>query len=183
MKTYAGLMLGLAASLVSVSAAAELSAGVYAGYGLPPRDGGDDHFRFGYGARAGYAFVLPIYLGAAATWHKGSEDAPPESQRNYFNYYGLEGGVDLTFGPVGFRPYAMVGVADVHSVRSSDDSFLSPYYGLGVMPTWRFIDLPGLDVFLGLDVRYIRVTKSLEKGGTSEVLTGFPTYLSVGVRI
>lgn len=183
MKIRASVLLGLAFSLVSATAAAELSAGVYGGYGLPPKDGGEDHLRFGYGARAGFSFVIPIYVGAAATWHTGSKDPEPSVPRNYFNYYGVEGGVDFTVGPVGLRPYAMVGAADVHSTRSADSSFWSPYYGFGLMPTWRFLDLPGIDLFLGLDARFVHVTKKLEKGDTAQGLTGFPVYLSVGARI
>ena len=185
MKIWAGLFLGLAVSAVSATAAAEFSGAVYGGYGLPPKDAGDDHLRLGYGARAGWAFpIIPIYIGAAATLHTGSKGDYALAQRNYLGYYGLEGGADITFGPVGIRPYAMVGLANVHSDQNSKDkSFLAPYYGLGVMPTWRFLDLPGADFFLGLDIRFIHILKPLRQLSSEKMLTGFPIYLNIGVRI
>ena len=180
MKHLVSIALGLSLCALSGSAAAEISAGVFGGYGFPTKTSGEDLFRFGYGARAGYSFIIPIYLGAQATFQQGSYDRYlDERRRNYLNYYGLEAGVDLTLGSLGIRPIAVAGLADIHSAHS----FISPYFGLGVMPTYRFLDLPGVDFFVGADVRLIKVMKDVRTLQAKVGITEVPVYLCIGARI
>lgn len=183
MKALFAWVVGSALFVLPGVASAELSASAFGGFGLPPEDGGEDLFRFGLGARAGYSFLIPIYIGGAATFHHGSTDDEAGASRNYLNYYGAEAGVDLTFGPLGLRPYAMGGIASVDTTRDRRGRFTAPYLGLGVMPTWRFLDLPGADLFLGLDARWLQVLKQIENGDTSQSAGGLALYLNVGVRI
>lgn len=184
MKHLVSIALGLSLCALSGSAAAEISAGAFGGYGFPTKTSGEDLFRAGYGLRAGYSFIIPVYLGAQATFQRGSYDHYPlEHHRNYLNYYGLEAGADITIGSLGIRPIAIAGLADVHSHRDTGGNFVSPYFGLGVMPTYRFLDLPGIDLFVGVDVRLVKVLRDVRTLQAKIGITEVPVYLCVGARI
>lgn len=175
----------LAVSLLAVQPAlADVSLGVLGGHGLPTNDDGDDPFRWGFGGRAGFTLpLIPIYLGAAATVHTGSEHSASGATSS-LGLYGLEAGLDFDFAGFGLKGYAMVGAADLQSPRDKDGGFVGAYTGLGVLPSFRFIDLPGADFYLGLDARYVQlVTATRAEAGEDAVeekyYRSFPLYLTL----
>jgi hypothetical protein len=170
------------ASLWSAPAHAELTAGIFGGYGLPHEEDGDDVWRWGYGARAGYTFLLPVFIGASSTFHTGSRDPEADVPQQHLNYHLLEAGVDLTFGEFGLRPYLGAGVASLTTTRDADGGFLSPAIAAGLTPSIRFIDLPGVDLYAALDVRYVMLTRMVDNGDNRYAESDVPVYLSVVLR-
>ena len=170
---------GLAIVLFGSVAAAEISAAAFVGTGLSG-DSGEDLMGFGGGARAGYTMVIPIYLGVAASLHQGTADDEPGAVNNSMSYYGAEAGVQLELGSFGVRPYLTAGLADVETTRDVDGGFLSPYWGIGVTPYWTFLDLPGVDLSVGLDLRYLQTTTPIDNGDNESPATALPLYLTVG---
>ncbi|SRR5690606_16050164 len=182
MRTHFSLLavgVGLAALSFGSTAAAEISAAAFVGTGLSG-EAGEDLMGFGVGARAGYTMLIPIYLGVAASLHQGTADDEPGAINNSMSYYGAEAGVQLELGSFGIRPYLMAGLADVETTRDVDGGFLSPYLGVGVTPYWTFLDLPGIDLSVGLDLRYLQTTSSIDNGDNEGPATALPLYLTVG---
>jgi hypothetical protein len=171
-----------ASSLVASHARADFSAGVVGGYGLPRQADGDDVWRWGYGARAGYTFLLPVYIGVASTFHAGSADDEAGAPRQTVSYHGLEGGLDLTLASLGLRPYVSAGLADLTTTRDVKGGFLSPFVAIGVMPSLRVVDLPGLDLYLGLDARYVRLLRLVDNGDNSHPESALPVYVTALLR-
>jgi hypothetical protein len=69
---------------------------------------GTNDLGIGLGARAGYTFQTPFYLGATFLYHFGTDvDAPAgtSSAHARFMYPAVEGGYDFGIGPVLVRPY------------------------------------------------------------------------------
>ncbi len=180
---FTATVLGLASVVAAPDAFAGPSAALFGGYGVPLQESGDDLFGVGYGARAGFTLLLPIYFGAAATFHSGTEGDEVDASRNHLNYYGLEVGVELELGSVGIRPYATGGLADVTSSRDAGGELYSAYLGAGVAPFWNFFDTPLLDLFVGLDARYIRLLTPLDDYGDGTPAYGLPVYLHVGASL
>ncbi len=175
----------VAAFLAVQPAFADISLGAFGGHGLPPAEDGDDPFRWGFGGRLGFTLpIIPIYIGAAATAHLGSEDGGAGTTSS-LRLYGLEGGLDLDFDGVGLRAYALGGAADLETTQDKDGGLLGAYVGLGVMPSLRFIDLPAADFYLGIDARYVQmVTATRADDGTDDVIEeqyyrSFPVYLTL----
>jgi hypothetical protein len=172
----------LSLSVLPKLARADLSAGIFAGTAVPSKSDGDDLFRLGLGARAGYSFPIPIYIGAATTFHMGSKD-DGEGAANRLSYHTLELGLELKLAAFGVRPYTFAGAAKVTSTRDIDGGFWSPCYGLGIAPWWSFLRTPVIDAFIGLDIRAISLTHLLENGDTQQGITRLPIYLQAGVRL
>jgi hypothetical protein len=175
----------LAAAFLSTEAAlADISLGAFGGHGLPVAEDGDDPFRWGFGGRAGFTIpVIPIYLGAAATLHTGSEQSGTGATSS-LGLYGAEAGLDFDFDGFGFKGYAMVGAADLESYRDKDGGYVGAYVGLGLLPSVRFIDLPGADFYLGLDARYVQLVTATRADGEGDAIEekyfqSFPLYLTL----
>ena len=68
----------------------------------------------GVGARAGYTFDIPVYVGGTFMYHTGTDklvDRPGVTESSSsFLYPALEVGYDIGIGPVLLRPYAGAGV-------------------------------------------------------------------------
>ena len=176
--------IGLIAVSLTSTAAADISGGILGGYGLPPGSDNGDLFRIGYGARAGFTLpVLPLYFGAQSTFHLGSKDDEPGVEPNKISYHGLEAGLDLTWDEYGLRPYAMGGAAIVDSSRDVDGGFTSVYFGLGVTPSYTFVDLPLLDLYIGLDLRAVGVLTPIDNGDNETQIVAFPVYAQIGARL
>jgi hypothetical protein len=76
------------------------SAGLLLGYGFD----GAEHF--GLGVRGGYTLPMHVYLGATFVYHFGSSSSGVSTS---LLYPGLEGGYEISAGPVVVRPYAGFG--------------------------------------------------------------------------
>jgi len=74
-------------------------------------DGFDAAEGFGLGVRGGYTLPMHVYLGVTFIYHLGN--SAPVSTRVF--YPGLEGGYELTAGPVLLRPYVGFGPVFVHT--------------------------------------------------------------------
>src|SRR6185369_7487167 len=72
----------------------------------PMIGGATNGLGFGMGARLGYTFATPVYLGANYMYHTGSDD----NARTYAHYPSGEIGYDAGVGPVLIRPYGGAGV-------------------------------------------------------------------------
>src|SRR5258706_11784715 len=105
-------MLGFSIAVVSALAAAPVlaqeksptadhgSVGALLGYGFK------DGVGLGLGVRGGYTLPMNLYLGATFVYHLGKSQSTPvgDVSVNIF-YLGVEGGYDISAGPVVVRPY------------------------------------------------------------------------------
>lgn len=122
---------------------------------------GTGRLNFGMGARAGYTFETPIYVGATFMYHFGDDgfatgQGVSESSRSFY-YPAAEVGYDVGIGPLLVRPYAGAGIlfnrTSITTNGFSDsvtNSELMIYPGV----TAQYI-LPKTPVFVGGDVRAV----------------------------
>lgn len=124
---------------------------------------GTNDFNFGVGARAGYTFKTPVYVGGTFMWYGGetnsgvSPNAVTESKSNFY-YPGVEAGYDFGFkGRFLVRPYGGVGILfdrernTVNDVSVSDTgSALMIYPGV----TGRY-NIPRTPAYVGGDTRLL----------------------------
>jgi hypothetical protein len=115
----------------------------------------------GVGARAGYTFDKPIYLGATFMYHGGANDTVrragvTDSSTSYL-YPGIEAGYDIGIGPVLIRPYAGAAVlfGRVNTTQNGQ-SETTTERAVMVYPgaTVSYI-LPKTPVFVGGDTRVL----------------------------
>jgi len=122
---------------------------------------GTGRLNFGMGARAGYTFETPVYVGATFMYHFGDDgfasgQGVSESSRSFY-YPAAEVGYDVGIGPVLVRPYAGAGIlfnrTSITTNGVSDsvtNSELMIYPGV----TAQYI-LPKTPVFVGGDMRAV----------------------------
>lgn len=99
-------------------------------------------YGFGAGARVGYTFATPIYLGASFMYHAGSDD----DRLSYAYYPSAELGYDIGAGPVLIRPYA--GAGALMRGGASDTGLVYP--GL----TAHYL-IPKSPAFVGADAKVL----------------------------
>jgi len=170
-------LVSVASLIVSSPAHADASAAVLGGVGLVGQPG-EDLMGFGVGARGGYTWSVPFYLGGQLSIQRGSSEAPDPN--NSMDYGGLDFGYQFSLLRFGVRPYVMTGVASIMTTRDVNNGFWSAYFGLGVAPhfvVWRAEDT---DVFVGLDVRYVQSTTPVDNGDNLFPAVGVPLYLQLG---
>lgn len=123
---------------------------------------GTNDYNVGLGARAGYTFPTPVYVGGTFMYHFGSDNVGvgPEGStrtRESFYYPGVEVGYDIGVGPVLVRPYGGAAImfdrksTSLNSVTASDtQSTLMIYPAVSA----QYI-LPRSPVFVGGDMRVL----------------------------
>lgn len=122
---------------------------------------GTGRLNFGMGARAGYTFETPFYVGATFMYHFGDDgfatgQGVTDSSRSFY-YPAGEVGYDVGIGPVLVRPYAAAAILfnrtsiTTNGVSNSvTNSELIIYPGV----TAQYI-LPKTPVFVGGDMRAV----------------------------
>lgn len=123
---------------------------------------GTADLKFGVGARAGYTFETPVYVGGTFLYHFGnsSNAANPngviDTDRRFY-YPAVEAGYDIGIGPVLVRPYGGVGVLFVRTELTSNgvsssatDKQLMIYPGA----TAQYI-FPRSPIYVGADMRVL----------------------------
>ena len=125
---------------------------------------GTADLKFGIGARAGYTFETPIYVGGTFLYHFGNSSVVSpagasvvEADRRFY-YPAAEVGYDVGIGPVLVRPYGGAGVLFARTSLTSNgavsdsatDKQLMIYPGV----TAQYI-LPRSPLFLGGDMRVL----------------------------
>ncbi len=122
---------------------------------------GTADLKVGLGARAGYTFETPIYVGGTFLYHfgNGTVDAVNgvSTAERRFYYPAGEVGYDISAGPLLFRPYAGVGVLfaktelTVNGITdSATDKQLMIYPGA----TAQYL-FPRSPIFVGADARVL----------------------------
>ena len=114
-------------------------------------------YGFGLGARVGYTFKVPIYVGGNFMYHAGSGN---ESGTERAWYPSGEAGYDVGIGPVLVRPY--VGLGYLMRDNAKDAGMVYP----GVTVAYLIKDSP---VFIGADGR---VLLPLADGGRALGISG-----------
>jgi hypothetical protein len=125
---------------------------------------GTADLKFGLGARGGYTFETPIYVGGTFLYHFGNSSVTSptgtsvvEADRRFY-YPAAEVGYDFGFGPLLVRPYGALGVLFIRSELTANgitsgtttDKQLMIYPGI----TAQYI-LPRSPLFLGADMRVL----------------------------
>jgi len=122
---------------------------------------GTADLKFGMGARAGYTFETPVYVGGTFLYHFGNSNlvtgtGVTESDRRFY-YPAVEAGYDIGVGPVLVRPYGGMGVLFARtSVTANGISETSTDKQLMIYPgaTAQFI-FPNSPLFVGGDMRLL----------------------------
>jgi hypothetical protein len=116
----------------------------------------------GMGARGGYTFETPVYVGGTFLYHFGADTvavAPgvrTETSTSFY-YPGIEAGYDIGIGPVLVRPYGGAALlfgrtsTTINAISGSDTSTSLMLYP-GVTAQYIFPDSP---VFVGGDTRVL----------------------------
>lgn len=122
---------------------------------------GTGDMKVGLGARAGYTFDTPIYVGGTFLYHFGTGSVAnagglSTSERTFY-YPAVEAGYDLAVGPVLVRPYGGLGVLFAKTTltaggaeASATDKQLMVYPGV----TGQYL-IPHSAVFVGADARVL----------------------------
>jgi hypothetical protein len=123
---------------------------------------GTADLKFGVGARAGYTFETPIYVGGTFLYHFGNSTVVSpagasvvESDRRFY-YPAAEIGYDIGVGPFLIRPYGGASILFIRTAVTTNnvtsdsvtDKQLMIYPGV----TAQFI-LPRSPLFVGADMR------------------------------
>lgn len=144
---------------------------------------GTNDFNLGVGARAGYTFATPVYVGGTFMYYAGSDSSTigAQSQRietvNSFFYPGAEVGYDIGIGPVMVRPYGGAGAlfarnrTSINGTAATDTGGTLVVYP-GVTAQYIFRNSP---VFVGGDTR---VLIPLEEQGAS-----FQLFATAGLSL
>jgi hypothetical protein len=103
----------------------------------------------GFGVRAGYTLPIHVYAGATVIYHLGESEQGATAN---FIYPGVEGGYELTFGPLLVRPYAGLG-ALILRASIPPQSVTRFYFAIWPGAVVAFAITPHL--FVGGDVRYV----------------------------
>lgn len=142
---------------------------------------GTNDLNVGLGARVGYTFDTPVYVGGTFLYHFGTDNVAvgpgvTESQARVY-YPATEVGYDVGLGPVLLRPYGGVGVlfrqtsVTTNGLQASNtNTSLTVYPGV----TAEYL-LPRTPVFVGGDAR---VLLPLENESTS-----LSVFATTGVKL
>ncbi len=115
--------------------------------------------KLGLGARAGYTLPMHVYLGATFIYHLGESEYGGKAN---FLYPGVEGGYELSLGPLLVRPYLGLGPLILHEtlpsvtvagVTNAQGSSSTTYFAVWPGVTGLYPVSP--HVFIGADVRYV----------------------------
>jgi len=132
---------------------------------------GTNNYNVGVGARAGYTFVTPIYVGGTFMYYFGGDgdgigaNGVTESRESFY-YPAAEVGYDIGIGSVLVRPYGGAGVifertSTTRLGSTASDTDAAPLLYPGVTGQYMF---PRSRFFVGGDTR---VLIPLEKAGAS----------------
>jgi hypothetical protein len=154
--------------------------GGYGSVGLLLGAATQSYTTFGIGARGGYTLPMNIYLGATLGYNFGSSPAPNVSFHSFM--FGVEGGYDLTVGPVVIRPY--LGLGDLIASASVPSVTVAGFgtVGGGSVSSGNFALWPGATVmypisnfFVGGDLKLLIVP------GADEDAVGLGVYATGGM--
>jgi hypothetical protein len=115
--------------------------------------------KLGFGVRAGYTLPMHVYLGAQFVYHLGESEYGGTA--NFF-YPGVEGGYELSLGPLLVRPYLGIGpmILDknlgsvtVGTTTNSLGSNSTTYFAVWPGVTGLYPITP--QIFVGADLRYV----------------------------
>jgi hypothetical protein len=90
-----------------LGAPAGASVAGFLGYGVDLEEGGFNPFGFTLGARGGYTFEVPVYVGGTVAFMLGEKEGPNSWRMLQL---GVEVGYDFAFGPVVVRPFLGFGL-------------------------------------------------------------------------
>ena len=135
--------------------AGKIGVGALLGYGFK------DGVGFGLGVRGGYTLPMNVYLGGTFVYHLGKSEG--EASVNIF-YLGVEGGYDISAGPVVVRPYLGLGPAFAHasipSVQLGGGATVGGSHTETKFGFWPGVTLlyPITGFFIGADMRVLIVS-------------------------
>jgi hypothetical protein len=138
---------------------------------------GTADLKFGVGARAGYTFETPVYVGGTFLYHFGNStnaanpNGVTDTDRRFY-YPAVEAGYDIGIGPLLVRPYGGVGVLFVRTeLTSNGNSNSATDKQLMIYPgaTAQYI-FPRSPIYVGADMRVL-----LPLEGESAALSLFGT--------
>jgi hypothetical protein len=142
---------------------------------------GTNDFKLGIGARAGYTFKTPVYVGGTFLYHFGADNilvGPGITEASSRLYYpAAEVGYDIGIGPVLVRPYGGAGFLFTRtSITTNGVSASDTKSSLMIYPgaTAQFI-FPRSPVFVGGDMRLLL---PIENEGAS-----FSLFATAGVTM
>jgi hypothetical protein len=124
---------------------------------------GTNDMGLGLGARAGYTFETPIYVGGSFLYHFGTDNVGSAAafgvteNRRTFYYPAVEAGYDIGIGPVLVRPYGGLGILFAHdSVTTNGQSASGTENALMLYPgvTAQYL-FPRSPFFVGGDTRVL----------------------------
>jgi hypothetical protein len=154
----------------------ELSASLLLGESII-NSGGPNVHGFGGGARAGYTFTTPFYVGALVLLHAGTTDSGESDVRHHAQDFGVEAGYGLRLPKAVVRPTLRGGLSWITTPRDVDGEFLSPHVGLGLTLLLRLgIAHAGFDI----DSRFY--TRTVHGGDTSNSNLLVGLYVVAGVQ-